>query len=413
MRPKLPVTILALAILGGLASCRAPAGDSALLWTNQVSVAAYIESFHAQNPDLRVEVEFHERPFSALAAADRQPDMIIADGVPTAESAGFLRELASFGIGIAPDDRMYQDLLELGRRDERQVLLPLSFDLPVIVFPAGHPAISDDRVYLGFDEIRDISAGFNRVSGGRIIAMGFAPVWHPDFLYLAARAYGAEFRRAPAMAVTWNQDRLQEALTRLREWSTLANGSPEAEQEFLERYLYDPPDRLIEEGRILFSFTTAARFFQSPSDRVWDLDFRWISHQGTIPVEEDVVFAAMTETSANNAAAETLLRWFFAPETQDHLLSDARDKNLSTFGISGGFSSIIEVNRRIFPRYYPRLVGWIPLSAAMAFPPPLPDLWNELRDAVVEPWLQDAAGPDPGDEGLRPLVEAWRRQQGE
>ncbi len=396
-----------------LGSCDPASQTGAVLWTNHTEVASFVESFHAFFPHLRIEVEYHDRPFVTMAATADGPDIIVTDGVPTAETSRLLQDLSPLNIGREGRGRMYSALLRYGQIEGRQALLPVSFDLPVVVFPKGYDEVDQNRVHLDIGVIKQIASEFNVQRGGRYVRLGFSPLWHNSFVYLVARTMGASFARAPGGGVSWSRERLDEALAYLRAWTSETNGSAEAVKEFEDRYLYDPWNKLIDEDRVLFSVSSLAEFLESPSDRTWNLETRYISAASSIPVEEDVVVLALTTGPTNNEAAEQFARWLFSLETQDHLLSDSRDKNLDSFGIAGGFSSVIATNQELLPQYYPDLLGAIPLSANLDFPAPPPELWLDMKKDVVEPWLMEQLSPNPRPESLRDRADAWRRQQGE
>ena len=85
----------------------------------------------------------------------------------------------------------------------------------------------------------------------------------------------------------------------------------------------------------------------------------------------------------------------------------------SSFGIAGGFSSIRTVNEKLFPLYYPSLLGKMPPAHYLKPPDILPSKWPELRKDIVLPLLLEATGPNPPvdpNATLEARIQAWLKK---
>jgi hypothetical protein len=269
------------------------------------------------------------------------------------------------------------------------VLLPLSFNLPAIVFMRDAPAPGDGfTVSLG--QLSEPSAAFAKKEGGAYSRMGFSPRWDPRFLVTCLSRGGGLGSREGDLA--WDAAGLASALGELASWSTGVNGSAAKEDDFQFKYLFAPPYRRLKEGRTLYEYMDSSELFVVPEDRRAELDFRWLACDGRVPVSDGAVYAGIIRGAPGRGAAEAFLRWLLRPDSQRAVLERARGARAAgySFGFAGGFSSIRSVNEEVFPAFYPALVGHAPPAASLSAPAELPRDWPSIEAAVFEPWALEA-----------------------
>jgi ABC-type glycerol-3-phosphate transport system substrate-binding protein len=279
----------------------------------------------------------------------------------------------------------------LGNIRGRQYLLPVSFNLPALIFSSEQKSNIPDDFFIDLDQVQRIARDFNNQTKGNWTKMGFSPRWDPEFLYMTAILFNTRFEEGSAL-FTWNEQGLSNALTYIRNWSTQANSSTAAEEDFKFKYLYDPPYKQVTGGRSLFSYMSSEELFVLPKDKLQNIDFRWISREGKTPVKDSIIYGGICKSAGDLEAAEAFLTWFFSEKTQRALLE--RSKNIGimdqSFGIAGGFSSIKNVNEKDFPLFYPSILGHMPQSEALLVPRILPNRWESLKADIVIPYLQEA-----------------------
>jgi ABC-type glycerol-3-phosphate transport system substrate-binding protein len=404
------ILILFLSVL--LFGCGAPSNTTVTLITNRPEIASYAEVFNSVQDSHRLELQFSENPGKALNRAVPPADIIISEYITGRSSLAQFRPLNKlFENKRLNKESFYRGLLLLGQRGNQQILLPLSFNLPIVMFDSRVPGEESASFFLNLEQIKDLGRHFNRQEKGKTVAMGFSPRWDPGFLILAAALWGTDFTEGSDAGLSWNDRKLREAVAYLRKWSDEANGGPMEETVYAEKYLYDPPYRQVSLGRAKFAYTTAADFFLLPENRRISLDFRWIAHGDKILALECALFAGIPTGARNPRGAEAFLQWLLSPDTQKTLLESSRRKMTHTFGIASGFSSLMEVNERVFPRFYPHLTGHIPPGEILIFPPPLMTNWREIKFQVLRPYfLQQTASNAPIEE-LRPYLRAWLQKQ--
>ncbi|TVR30497.1 MAG: hypothetical protein EA404_12395 [Spirochaetaceae bacterium] len=409
-RQRFVILISASAIL--LSGCVQRHTPTVVLWAHRVDVAAIVELYNAEQREFKIEMRHVPDPATAIAEGSDPPDVIISDAVANQELGSYFAPLGSL-VDRAPvaDTVFYRDLLRGGHIDGRQRLLPLSFDLPAVIFQRHSRNEDLAEFSLHVDDIRSGATEFNTLNDERFTRMGLSPRWNTEFLYTLAAAHGARFHENSRNA-DWDEQRLRGSIDYVRDWVGSDNQGVDRENEFTNRYLYDPKYQLLMRERIRFAYVRASELFQYTDSQRQRIDYRWISGDQGIPVLENVVYVGTPQDAPNRRGAQDVLEWLFQPQTHARILESVRSKRLPEFGIAGGFSAIPAVNERHFPRYYPALLGLVPREDKLVFPPRVPRYWNEIRSQVVEPWLYREASSLAQPRPLREEIRLWLLQRG-
>ncbi|MDR2536683.1 MAG: extracellular solute-binding protein [Treponema sp.] len=386
--------------------------NTAVLWTDQPEFALYVESFNAAQDNYKIEFHYMEVAAQRLSilsgTAQETPDIVIGNWLKSATTRTLFKPLDSFFTkNKIAKAAFYPRLLNLGTIEEQQYLLPVSFNIPALVFTRANAQLLSNPFTIGFDEIKTLGKTYNVERNGIYSRMGFSPAWNDEFLYVTATLFNAAFREAeiarevetapsvvPAPSetagdVTWNPEALEEAITALRDWTQEVNTSIQAEDDFVFKYFYEPSAKLAMSGRILFTYMDSAGLFTLSQEQRSNLDFRWIAENNTIPVSEDTVYYGIYKRGKAKKAADAFTEWFFQAETQRQLLEISKKQRINEtyFGISNGFSAIRTVTEQIFPLFYPSLLGHMPPSAFLSPPNILPQNWSTLKAQVIIPYL--------------------------
>ncbi len=367
-----------------------PPEPPAVLWSDVPELALYTELFNAAQSRYRVVIEYKTDLPSALRDSRTPPALAVGRFLKSQSVRDRFQSLDYlFGELLVDQSAFYPELLALGNIEGRQLLLPVSFDLPAIIFARGGEASPKDGFVLGADELV-AAASFNKKKGASFTRMGFSARWNTDCLVVLAGAFGAAFREGKPLS--WSDAGLAAAIERLRAMSATANGSAGAEDDFQFKYLYTPAYKYIAEGRALYAYMRASEFFLVPEEKRYPLDYRWLAERGAVPVSEGVVFAGIPRAGKSKAAAEAFLKWFYREENQKAMLERARTSRAleGSFGVAGGFSAVRAVNERVFPLYYPALVGHLPPADSLSPPNILPSDWPAIKSTVLAPWLLEA-----------------------
>jgi hypothetical protein len=358
------------------------------LCTNRPELAAYVEYFNTLTDDYRVILCYKVNPAQSMMSRSRDADLVLGPWLNGSASRRNFESLdVLFNREYLDRDNFYAGLLNAGAWEGKQVLLPLSFDMPAVVFPTN--ALPEDvpKLMASMEYVREKGAAFNQSVRDRLVRVGFSPLWQPEFLYSAAEIFGTQFRETPEGSVHWNSARLQDMKEFCASWIEETNMGYEQDSQFQRTYLYEPMPKLLDSGRILFYLTDSSSLFRNVEDHSEEVDFRWLGAENRIAANDEVLYFGIPRGTRNRRGARLFLTWMFQPQTQGRLLEINQEKRLDTFGIAGGFSSLRIVNEREFPRVYRPLLGRIPPEEMILFPKALPVHWGEQKERIVVPWL--------------------------
>jgi hypothetical protein len=398
--------VLTAAVCALLAGCGLGLEPTVRLVTNRPEMAAYVDRFNAVQSDVKVEILYQETPVQAVL--DGTPgDIVIGEWLA---SPAVMDRMDGLGEIVKPGKIdpawFYARLLAMGSRDNRPVLLPLSFSLPAIVYirqPSNLPAM-----FIPLANLRTMSQAFNKTSkSGALTSVGFSPLWNPDFLTLTALLFGAHMKPGRGSLPSWDENGLRKTVDFVTSW--IAGGGA-ADETFYSRYVLNQPwswhKLLAAPSRTLFGLASFTDFFALPEEERRDLDFRWLSQDGTIPVLDDVLFAGIQRSARDKSGAHAFLQWFCSLGIQQTLMTVNQSRRIGVFGITNGFSALKTINEKDLSMKYPLLLGHIPQENLLSFPDTLPDNWLKVRD-IIHAWIIDTArGKETAP--LQKKLEEWQ-----
>jgi ABC-type glycerol-3-phosphate transport system substrate-binding protein len=382
------------------------------LWTDRPEFVFYAEQFNIAQDRYKVEVHYFESPAQKLTDGTEYPDIAAASWLKSASTRALFRPLDSlFDDETLSRGAFYPRLLALGSIDGKQYLLPVAFNIPAIVFSRDHSQLLSNPFTISMEEIMEQGKAYNAETNGIYTRMGFSPSWNDEFLFITATLFNTGFRESNPLA--WDPAALERAVMWVQQWIAGANTSIQTEDDFAFKYLYDPPEKLVSSGRILFTYTDSSDFFILPEEQQADLDFRWIAENDTIPLDEWNLYFGIHKKTKERKAAVAFTQWFFNTDTQRQLLASSRAKRLleTSFGIGGGFSAMRNVTEQVFPLFYPGLLGRMPPESFLSPSNILPRNWMTLKERVILPYLHDRIRRESRDEirSLERRITDWYR----
>lgn len=412
------LNILSLLVLLTLNSCTLGSSNTVILWTDRPEFALYGEYFNTSQNKYKVEVQFNDSPANKLTTSQEYPDIVAANWLKNASVRAQFRPLDNLlkQSSIRRSD-FYPQLLSLGNIEGRQYLLPVNYNISAIIFARDSRDPPSDPFIIEMKEIKERSKAFNVVSNGTYSRMGFSLSSNNEFLFVAVTLSGADFKEASGAQVPvpliWEEQALEQGINWLQRWVLEANISVQVEDDFGFKYYYDPLDKLVNSGRVLYIFMNSSEFFTLPEERRVNLDYRWIAANETIPLDEFSVYYGIHKKTKALKGARAFTRWFFSTETQKLLLEEAKIKKLqdTSFGIAGGFSAMKTVTEQVFPQFYIDLIGRMPPDSYLTPPNILPRNWITVKERVILPYLRERIRYTNSEE-IRPLerrVNDWYR----
>lgn len=404
-------------LLISLVSCTGNLKEPVVIWTNRQEFASYAELFNVVQETVKVVVVYKENPVTSLPPAKDElpPDLVIGSWLRNDTTIKQFRPLNYLFSKQKIDPLiLYPQLLEYGKVQNKQYLLPVSFNLPAMIFATKNDQLVTENHLLTPDQIRDMAAQFNKKNKSNIhTAMGFAPSWSTEFQYIVSQLRGVNFRGNNG-TLEWNQEQLESTMDYFHHWTQTVNDSIQEEQDFSFKYLYTPEARHVLSDSCLFAYLPSDELFSTPQNLLQEIEFRWIHQDNKIPVKDDMVFMGIYKKSRNTAGAEAFISWFMTETTQHQLLerSTIMDLNVNPFGIAGGFSAIQSVTEQVFPLYYKTLLDNLPAAQYITPPTALLPRWESLKDRVIIPWLSAAISVEDinSTTSLSQLLSSWSKQ---
>jgi ABC-type glycerol-3-phosphate transport system substrate-binding protein len=406
------ITLIILTIISFFASCTLNSNSTVILWTDKPVMAAYVEEFNAVQDTYRIEIVYKSEPGYALNSTENPGDLVISEFLNSPESIGLFSSLTD----IYEDNRMdlsqfYSGLLNLGYLEQELFLLPVSFNLPTIIFKKSGISKDIPSFYMNPEDLEIAAVNFNKKSDANYEVMGFSPRWDNEVLFINAVLMNTNFHLLNTGILSWDRQKLLDSLEMSINFSNEINGGLEQEEEFTTKFLYDPSYKLIEKNRILFYYSDLVNYFGIAPEKRKTLEFRWLASENKIPVLGNILFTGIPKEAKNRKGAIEFIHWFFNPDTQKNLLKSTQIKRMETFGFADGFSSLPEINKNELAIIYQNLVGNIPRESSLIFPKTLPLNWIELKTQVIKPWMYDQSGENPQDISLQMAIEEWLKQR--
>ena len=411
-------TILSIIPLFFDASCSFGESRIVTIWTDVPEVALYAELFNQEQRRWRVEVIWKADLPREIRETKDPPDLAIGARLSVAGIRERFRALDYLFGQLAVDQAaFYGPLLAFGSSDGQQLLLPLSFNLPAILFRKDANVISSKTKTLGLADLVGPAEAFDKVQGSGYSRMGFSPRWNADFVVIAAAAEGAGFREGKPLA--WSESGLRQAIRNIGDWGGAKAPTATAADDFQFKYLFTPEYNWIAESRALFAFIDSSKLFLVPEEKSSVLDYRWYAEGESIPVLSDLVLVGIPKSRQPVRGAEAFIGWLFNPSKQQAILEAARRTRAleGSFGIAGGFSTLRSVTEQVFPLYWANLAGHIPPASMIRMPETLPLDWPAIETEVLAPWLKDTIGKansqtNPGGELAAKLAEWLKNGRG-
>jgi ABC-type glycerol-3-phosphate transport system substrate-binding protein len=390
-----------------LAGCGLGIEPTVTIVTNRPELSAYVDRYNAVQSEAKVELSYQETPWQAVLDGVTG-DIVIGEYLAC---PGVMDKLEGLGEIVKPGkidpSWFYARLITMGSKDNRPVVIPLSFSLPAVVFIPTRLSADPPAMFMPLDRLQALAKAYNKTSKtGSLLNVGFSPSWYPDFLPGVSLLYGARIRQGRNGMPSWDEVGLQKVVQLTRTWLSEVNGGASADAAFQKKAFVQPWYKLVSSGQTLFALASFTDFFALTEDERRDFDFRWLASEDVIPALPDVLFAGILRSAHAKSGAKAFLQWFCSPSVQQSLLAVNQSRRIGVFGVTNGFSALKSINEKDLPAKYPLLLGHVPQETMIAFPETLPDTWLEARD-TINAWIRDtAAGTE--SRGLDKKLEEWQ-----
>ena len=395
-------------------SCDEPEQSRIIIWTSCAEFAQYTELYNFTHPGSNAVIVYKENPAQELPPAKDElpPDIVIGSWLRTDKTQKQFKSLDYlFDRQTISSSMFYDQLLEAGKIRKTQYLLPVSFNLPAVIFAESNKGYISENYTMTLDQIKAAGLSYNdKNKKGTFSRIGFLPSANDDFLYLTTKLYRVDFREEKGQIV-WSDLRLRNVVSYDRDWIINTNSSAQEEQDFAYKYLFMPDYRQVTSGRTLLAYTTSNKMFGYMKGQELNIDYRWIAGDGFIPIEDSLLMTGIYSKARNEQGATEFLTWFFDSENQKGIVERKIQMELNNemFGIADGFSSLRDVTEHVLPIYYNQLLTNLPPAQLLKVPQKLPARWDSYKSVVVEPYLSSAITTD-SKASIADYEAEWRKK---
>lgn len=402
-----------------IAGCSRNNDKTLILWTDNVEFASYAELFNASQDEVKIATVYKTDLISSLTNLNNQraPDILAGSYLGSGIKEKYYASLNDLfdEDGLHSED-FYTDLLNAGKYDGTQYLIPVSFNLGTFVCDITNSEFIDqDSTLMTFDQIKAYSEKFNVQTKENIYTkMAFAPQWNPDFLYMVLVANDVTFSIENDV-LKYNIPLIEQCFDFLINWTTSINTSSNDERDFSFKYLYTPFSKQVLQQKSLFAYTDSSKLLSLSEDQIDKIDFYWFVNNNKSPVMENMSMMGIYKKSGNKSNAMKFISWFMNKDSQEAMIKRRMDMNLdtNTFGIADGFSSLIYVNEHILPMHYKCLLAKIPASDLPKAPEAYPANWEVIKKEIIIPYLRNAVSGSKDAQGIARSYTEWATQNKE
>ena len=286
-------------------------------------------------------------------------------------------------LPLTPPEGIYPVLTGVKDEKGRTGLLPLAFDMPLIVYSRDQ---RDIPFMMTGDDLKVEGSERNREEESRFTHMGFSPLWEGKFLYWYMKSLNISFYKDGEFQ--YDQDRLDEGINAIRAWVDDENGGMEKEKAFSDKYRYIPDYKLLEKGVIDFSAMTFSEYSALPGKETARLTYSWFG-DGEHISPADCLYGGIVSESENEEASREFLYWLLSEEGQIELIH-YKGVVSPGFALFDRFSSLERINRLFLPQTFSdKLGGRIFMSEQLGPPLLEPENWSAVKKDVIFPWMEE------------------------
>jgi ABC-type glycerol-3-phosphate transport system substrate-binding protein len=381
-----------------------------VLWTDRPEFAAYAQAFNSAQKEYVVEVVYKDSSASALKGKKvGRWDVAIGPFLNSVSLNDTFMPLESlFSDGTVSKPRFYQGALEKGVQNGHQMLLPFSFNVPAFIFQSGKIKQEFDSFALAPGSFSAICLDFNNAKS-RHAKSAFSPLWNPKSLFFFSILSPGLCSQFEAGFEVRQQD-VETGLSYVRQLIEDLDGGIRSEMQFRDKYLYKNPLELLDSSHIFFWYSDVGSFYTLPADRRQNLDFRYyLNSKGKVAACEDMLWLGIPKKGGNTMGAVAFIKWMMSHDVQQDLILRAREMDIRSFGLAGGFSALRTVNEDALPQLYPFVTAFIPQDDYLAFPDPCPTDWYTFKNGALIPYLVQECISQETSRKLWEVTESWRR----
>jgi len=360
-------------------SCNQENEDILILLSNSPEVIPLAEFYNSRQEDKKIMVYYE--PYITLDELDQyNADMIIARDINNTQYRAKLQEM---NWNKQELDTLYSSLIFRDENSTALKLLPLSFDIPVMLYKDKNftdeelPFMIDSATIETLSSIEIEEAGFTHIP--------FSPLWNPSYLRYLLHLQGEDFNKQGDFA--YDSSRMSSFLEQQSTW--LEANIDSAGDAFSEKYRYIPDIRLLQQERIDFVCSSLVEYLSLQESIRQDLQFSYLSLYGRIRPNNTVFAGINSSNKKQKEAIMTIYTEILSSDFQKEYMNWKKSLKIDYFGFLNGFSSNKEINQLFLPEYYRELESRVFQEEQLLPVLETPSYWSAICGPVVEIWLKE------------------------
>ncbi len=378
----------------------------AYMVTNIPQAVFYVEQFNVQHKRYKIHCIYEENldRLQESSARKKYPALILGNNILTDKILPQLDDISYLFATLSISRRsFYESLLQSGMVKNRQLLLPVSFNVPIVIMQKNNaePPI-EQGVVIQLPELKTLSNSATIKQKNEFSAMGFHPLWSNETLHYFFKAFGANF--AEQNGLQWNSANFSSAMYYLKTWFDDSKVTFSDVMMFKQKYEQIPADMQLSLNKTNAWVISSKKYLALDESRRSTLKTYWFAYDNKIPVDDTAVFLGILSNGKSKDAAEAFIKWFYRIDTQKKLMEQLKLYRLDEidFGIANGFSAVIDITEKVFPLYYKELLGKTPPKQMIASVNGVSKLWDNFFTKYLVPIIYEwLAAEEPFDINTR------------
>lgn len=387
---------------------------TAYLNTDLPQVLSAVELFNASSKSYKIVVNYSKDPIAALRSEEKAPALIISRELNIKNKQDYFYDLAGLLRKEIEDEVFIPSLLNKCIENKKLYILPISFSFSALFYVKSvynklqiknKDTLPEELpFFMEFNDFQKIHQPYNYESWGTLYLMGFSPFWTEDYLISLGRLLGLNWKFS-GTSLSWDNPSLNKGIKILEEWINNYCGGSEKEGRFSEKFIYQPYDKLLENGRVaFFPFNQSAVNVFEQKD--WEYGMLVLTNQGKFYCNDNLTYLALCRQAPGKAAAESFVRWLCDPTKQKQIIEINSRQKVSKTAFFDGFSSLRGINQDLFKQYFPQLEEIKDFEKRLLFPSPLQESWSSIKKQVLFPWIKGRVHKNI-KEGLPEYLGRW------
>ncbi len=379
------------------------------LLTDRPEVKYYVELFNTEQDKIKINTIYNKDAGDKVYNSLIKPDIVIAENLNTKLYISNYRKVSNLlNRGKVSQSKIYPNLLKACKYDKQTLLLPLSFDLNLIIFKKG--ALDSSDFYIDSKTIYENSKEFTYLNRGKnILKYGFSFFWEPLTFSQLLEFKSVNFTDRKSDVVYFNSENLISSIENISKYKF---NDKEKIIKFRNKYTYDTPYNLIVNDRVKFKSIKLTDYMKLNLEQKSKIDYKFYGENNSILTLNNITFIGITKRSKKVKESEAFIKWLYRDSTQKKLIYSSKKGWLNTFGLNGKLSSIPRSNELYIANLYPELATRIPDETIIKAPLPKPIIWESLKSDIIAPWIEDAIYLDKEIDTkiLKENISKWIKQ---